>query len=87
MADHIDHAAEALKTIASGKERGHPIDADSPIAEAQVHATLALVEQQRIANIIALGQFSLRVSDSEVLTTKFESAKKWHADAVKSLGL
>lgn len=64
MTDNIDHAAEALRLIASGKERGHPSDSDSPIAEAQMHATLALVaatekvaEQQRIANVIALSKY------------------------------
>lgn len=53
MADHhIDHVGEAL---------GYASEVDSinpqmPIAKAtvaQVHATLALVEQQRIANLIA----------------------------------
>lgn len=40
MSDHIDHAAEAVRLLNT-----------SPLtAEAQVHATLALVEQQRIAN-------------------------------------
>jgi hypothetical protein len=51
-AARIDHAAEARQIV----EAFH---APSPegaqmITEAQVHATLALVEQQRIANIIAL---------------------------------
>ncbi|MTV64650.1 hypothetical protein, partial [Streptococcus pneumoniae] len=31
--------------------------------QAQVHATLALVEQQRIANLIALGQFTIVPGD------------------------
>jgi hypothetical protein len=35
-------------------ETGASAEAAEMIAEAQVHATLALVEQQRIANLIAL---------------------------------
>lgn len=52
MTERIDHVAEARRIV----EAFH---APSPegaqmIAEAQVHATLALVEQQRIANILTL---------------------------------
>lgn len=44
MSNHIDHAAEAVRLLNT-----------SPLtAEAQVHATLALVEQQRIANLLTL---------------------------------
>jgi len=45
MSKHIDHAEEARKIL-----RGQPAGADA----AQVHATLALVEQQRIANLLNL---------------------------------
>lgn len=53
MTEHIDHAAriEELVTLswtADNDEKGWLL------AEAQIHATLALVEQQRIANLIAL---------------------------------
>lgn len=54
MAERIDHAAEARKAL------GHITGVDPATnqitlaLEAQVHATLALVEQQRIANLIAL---------------------------------
>lgn len=47
MAEHIDHAAEAVKLL----ENYAP---DYMVA--QVHATLALVEQQRIANLLAVAQ-------------------------------
>ena len=49
--EKIDHAAEAAMRLTIGAT-----DA------AQVHATLALVEQQRIANLIALAQFGGEVS-------------------------
>ena len=51
MSDRIDHAAEALRVISTLPGGDLLIEA---YAYAQVHATLALVEQQRIANLIAL---------------------------------
>lgn len=54
MTERIDHAAEARTIIANTQphQMGHTGNADW-IALAQVHATLALIEQQRIANLIA----------------------------------
>ena len=59
MRGRIDHAAEARKRIVCGEERMEregDTDVTNTVAalHAQVHATLALVEQQRIANLIAL---------------------------------
>lgn len=54
MNERIDHAAKALEEIDNADtqlgidEFGY---ADLSIMRAQVHATLALVEQQRIANM------------------------------------
>ena len=46
MSERVDHAAEAVRIMGEdGWTTG--------IAAAHVHATLALVEQQRIANLIA----------------------------------
>lgn len=59
MTERIDHAAEALRYLPAtgdGMNTGR-------IAVAQVHATLALVEQQRIANLVALGQFRIVPED------------------------
>lgn len=59
MTERIDHAAEAreflalARTIPSAEDETNPA-AHLAILEAQAHATLALVEQQRIANLIAL---------------------------------
>lgn len=60
MSERIDHFAEARELLAAN------ITADDwatgiavmhmKVAAANVHATLALVEQQRIANLIALFQ-------------------------------
>jgi len=60
MTDRIDHAAEARAALKGAQM--NPADADvitDPwLLAAQVHATLALVEQQRLANLITLAQFS-----------------------------
>lgn len=50
MTNRINHVAEAKSLLPRRGEGGVP----SHIAAAQVHATLALVEQQRIANELAL---------------------------------
>ncbi len=52
----IDHAAEAMGLRNLATEPDAPGRIASLLAAAQVHATLALAEQQRIANLIALMQ-------------------------------
>lgn len=53
MPDRIDHAAEAQKVLAMPSSRwGSPLS--EMLAGAQVNATLAIVEQLRIGNLIAL---------------------------------
>lgn len=54
MSERIDHAAEAVNFLGAVSFDTYGDD-DRKVALAQVHATLALVEQQRIANLIALG--------------------------------
>ena len=56
----IDHAKEARRALRAAAETPSDVEtvADPWILSAQVHATLALVEQQRIANLIALWQGS-----------------------------
>ena len=63
MAERIDHAANARRNIDGlhdyQAEEGMTDESMLTVAiEAQVHATLALVEQQRIANLIALASVS-----------------------------
>lgn len=52
MTERIDHAAEAMNFLGATVIDTHGDD-DRKVAIAQVHATLALAEQQRFANIIA----------------------------------
>ena len=59
MTERIDHAAEARKLIAWGeewmREQGSTDATNIATAmHAQTHATLALAEQARVANIISL---------------------------------
>ena len=54
MSDRIDHAAEAVALLNLAAAAQHQGDPRHLIAASQVHATLALVEQKRIANLIAL---------------------------------
>lgn len=65
MTERTDHAAEARKAIESTYPIALPYDSaeaqyHGALMEAQVHATLALVEQQRIANLIALAEHTQR---------------------------
>lgn len=53
MSEWIDHEAETMWLLGSTGPMGFPLESAS--ISAQAHATLALVEQQRIANLIALG--------------------------------
>lgn len=64
-AARFDHVAQALSLDSAADQ--HLVTeefafADMALKSAQVHATLALVEQQRIANLIAL----TRLSDDEM---------------------
>lgn len=56
MIERIDHYAAAVSMLKDA-EMTKGMDLIAAIVQgAQVHATLALVEQQRIANLIALAQ-------------------------------
>ena len=59
MSDRIDHAAMAREYIAAafGEVTADPASVVALLAQAE--ATLALVEQQRIANLIALAPDNL----------------------------
>ena len=52
MTDRIDHAAEAQKVLAMPTSVWGSLS--EVLARAQVNATLAIVEQLRISNLIAL---------------------------------
>lgn len=57
MTERIDHAAKAMEWLTPAEGTGLTWTETSGMAAiAQAHATLALVEQQRIANLIALAR-------------------------------
>ncbi|MDF2046203.1 hypothetical protein P2P98_08535 [Microbacterium sp. Kw_RZR3] len=57
MTERIDHVKVAQRNLDFvGKEAMESPEALVTVTAALVHATLALVEQQRIANLIALAQ-------------------------------
>lgn len=74
MSERIDHAAEARAALVNADRfasNNWPLETGEQkadlIAVAQVHATLALIEQQRIANLIALAALpSIDGFESEV---------------------
>jgi hypothetical protein len=63
------------------------VDAVASSIDAQTHATLALVEQKRIANLIALAQFSHTGEDAVRLFTQLEESLRLRNEAVEGLGI
>ena len=63
MSDRIDHAAEAVGLLALAVAAQHQGDPRHLIAAAHVHATLAVAEQARIANLVALAKLAGRDED------------------------
>lgn len=53
MSERIDHAAKALHFLDAGHKANGSKTTELNIAEAQVHATLAVVAELRTANLIA----------------------------------
>lgn len=86
MTEQIDHAAEARRALAAATETpAEGVVSDPWLLAAQVHATLALVEQQRIANLLALAQFEWG-TDGNRLFTKGEFAMELRTEASTLLG-
>ncbi|GAA5198601.1 hypothetical protein [Microbacterium jejuense] len=103
MTERIDHAAEAQSILrdidTAGPNDNLPMDwcgADADeqwlvhasLREAQVHATLALVEQQRIANLIAyVALLEQQFAEAAQHPTEFdwetrEDSEKRHTEAL-----
>lgn len=93
MTERIDHVAEAL----SCEEAGLSIMRQNPMAShmeavmqfdiARLHAQLALVEQQRIANLLTMAQFDHAIEDGVRLYTDLEWSAKLRQEAGERLGL
>lgn len=99
MNERIDHAAQARKIMleVNTDDRGVvPLELldeiekwvyDATMREAQVHATLALVEQQRIANLIALSVPQEISHGAEARIPSYEPGGNLREDIRKALGL
>ena len=66
-AGQVPHVGEAISYADAYSWGDESRAADRAIAHAQVHATLALAEQQRIANIIALASLRIGPNDTPAL--------------------
>lgn len=85
--ERIDHAAEAINFLGSVVIDTHG-DNTSKIAIAQVHATLALAEQQRTENLISVAaEFRSLVKDEDTLQRYFEFYNRVNPRIVEALGL
>jgi hypothetical protein len=95
MSERIDHAAEAVLCVKSShrqREDGvapeEAIRAGLDMLQAQVHATLALAEQQRIANLLTLTEHKIRdVNGDVVIRTVTASAIDMRREASILLGV
>lgn len=75
MNDRIDHAAEAVALLNLAVTAQHQGDPRHLIAAAHVHATLALIEQQRIANLVALAKETFAAHEASEALGTFATAK------------
>ena len=88
MSDRIDHTARAYGVLRSvGSVSMAPDEATVSVIAAQTHATLALVEQQRIANLIALASMAEDDSKHEVLAGVLGNEAVWTLATTKTDGL
>lgn len=67
MAERIDHVAAALASRQHAAQTSDTANRAARLADAQVHAMLALVEQQRIANVISLMQMQAECDENTQL--------------------
>lgn len=87
MSERIDHATEAVRTLAQIVGVDERTNQITLALDAQVHATLALVEQQRIANLLTIAQFSHELGDGQRMFTAESAATQWRKEAEEALGL
>ena len=78
MPDRIDHAAEAQRLLHQWSREAMPV--------AQVHATLALAEQLRIANLIALGYGGDEADCDQARADARAALVNWHAHEDPEMG-
>lgn len=90
MTERIDHLSRAENAMQNGiklRNAGVINDAIFQATLAQASATLALVEQQRIANIIALSVPQETPSASDVRIPTWDEKLQMRPDVAEGLGL
>lgn len=84
--ERIDHAAEALSALEGAGDGGNFATDASVVA--LTHATLALVDQQKAANLIALGRpYVLPGGGTARIATWHPQTAQLHPDIAAALGL
>ena len=84
MPDQIDHPAEAREALEMPTSVwGSPSEM---LAGAQVHATLAIVEQLRIGNLIALGYGGDEADCDQARADARAALVNWHAHEDPEMG-
>ena len=78
MPDRIDHAAEAQRLLHQWSREAMPV--------AQVHATLAIAEQLRINNLIALGYGGDEADCDQARADARAALVNWHAHEDPEMG-
>lgn len=82
--ERIDHGAEARLCGERAEHATNDMEALTQLVSAQAHATLALVEQQRIANLLAISHWT----STEHLGYKLDALRRGVAGEVwEGLGL
>ena len=78
MPDRIDHAAEAQRLLHQWSREAMPV--------AQVHASLAIAEQLRIGNLIALGYGGDEADCDQARADARAALVNWHAHEDPEMG-
>ena len=78
MTDRIDHAAEAQRLLHQWSREAMPV--------AQVHASLAIAEQLRISNLIALGYGGDEADCDQARADARAALVEWHAHEEPEMG-
>jgi hypothetical protein len=88
-ASRIDHTGSAIANLDAllKGEPGYPDAALVVATISQVHATLALVEQQRIANTIALGSPQTLIGGGEASVPSWDAQYQLRPEIAEALGL
>lgn len=87
MSDRINHVEQARHLLDAAHKGTITETSRLNIVEAQVHATLALVEQQRIANLLSVYSATRLNEDGTRVATRPDLADRAFGTVLEALGL